>query len=92
MKARGYRRPTTGFRDIHMPSNTGTGVILGALSVAVGVGMIWYVWWLAALAFAAVIAVVIVHSFNYDRDFYIPAAEVTTTEDARTTALAGVAA
>ena len=92
MKARGYRRPTTGFRDIHMPSNTGTGVILGALSVAVGVGMIWYVWWLAALAFAAVIAVVIVHSFNYDRDFYIPAAEVTTTEHARTTALAGVAA
>ena len=92
MKARGYQRPTSGFRDIHMPSNTGTGVILGALSVAVGVGMIWYVWWLAALAFAAVIAVVIVHSFNYDRDFYIPAAEVTTTEDARTTALARVAA
>ena len=92
MKARGYQRPTSGFRDIHMPSNTGTGVILGALSVAVGVGMIWYVWWLAALAFVAVIAVVIVHSFNYDRDFYIPAAEVTTTEDARTTALAGVAA
>ena len=92
MKARGYQRPTSGFRDIHMPSNTGTGVILGALSVAVGVGMIWYVWWLAALAFAAVISVVIVHSFNYDRDFYIPAAEVTTTEDARTTALAGVAA
>ena len=92
MKARGYQRPTSGFRAIHMPSNTGTGVMLGALSVAVGVGMIWYVWWFAALAFAAVIAVVIVQSFNYVRDFYIPAAEVTAVEDARTIALARVVA
>ena len=92
MKARGYNRPTSGFRDIHMPRNTGTGVILGALSVGVGVGMIWYVWWLAALSFAAILGVVIVHSFNYVRDFYIPAADVAKVEDARTAALAGAAA
>ena len=92
MKARGYNRPTSGFRDIHMPRNTGTGVILGALSVGVGVGMIWYVWWLAALSFAAILGVVIIHSFNYVRDFYIPAADVAKVEDARTAALAGAAA
>ena len=92
MKARGYNRPTSGFGDIHMPRNTGTGVILGALSVGVGVGMIWYVWWLAALSFAAILGVVIVHSFNYVRDFYIPAADVAKVEDARTAALAGAAA
>ena len=92
MKARGYARPTAGFRDIHMPSNTGTGVILGALSVGVGVGMIWYVWWLAALSFVAILGVVIVHSFNYVRDFYIPAADVAKVEDARTAAVAGAAA
>ena len=92
MKARGYERPTSGFRDIHMPSNTGTGIILGALSVAVGFGMIWYVWWLAILAFVGIVAVVIVHSFNYARDFHIPAAKVTAIEDARTAVLAGVTA
>jgi cytochrome o ubiquinol oxidase subunit 1 len=92
MKARGYVRPTAGFRDIHMPSNTGTGVILGALSVGVGVGMIWYVWWLAALSFVGILSVVIVHSFNYARDFYIPAADVAKVEDARTAALSGAAA
>jgi len=92
MKARGYARPTAGFRDIHMPSNTGTGVILGALSVGVGVGMIWYVWWLAALSFVAILGVVIIHSFNYVRDFHIPAADVAKVEDARTAALAGAAA
>ena len=92
MKVRGYQRPTTGFRDINMPSNTGTGVILGALSVAVGVGMIWYVWWLAVLAFVGIVAVVIGHSFNYARDFFIPAAEVIATEYSRTAALAGMKA
>jgi cytochrome o ubiquinol oxidase subunit 1 len=92
MKARGYKRPTTGFKDIHMPSNTGAGVILGALATAFGVGMIWYVWWLAIGSFVALLVVAIGHTFNYKRDFHIPAADVTREEDARTTALAGAAA
>jgi len=54
--------------------------------------MIWYVWWLAILAFVGIVAVVIVHSFNYARDFHIPAAKVTAIEDARTAVLAGVTA
>jgi cytochrome o ubiquinol oxidase subunit 1 len=89
MKVRGYERPTTGFRDIHMPSNTATGVLLGGLSVGFGLGMIWYVWWLAVLAVAMILAVVIAHSFNYVRDFHIPAAEVAAIEVARTAALVG---
>src|SRR3546814_3683071 len=28
MKTRGAQRPVNGYRDIHMPSNTGTGMIL----------------------------------------------------------------
>ena len=34
------------------------------------------------------IAVAIAHTFNYHRDFHIPAEEVTQTEDARTKLLA----
>jgi cytochrome o ubiquinol oxidase subunit 1 len=30
------------------------------------------------------LAAIIVHTFNYKRDYYIPADEVTRTEDART--------
>jgi cytochrome o ubiquinol oxidase subunit 1 len=72
-----------------MPKNTGTGVILGALSVAFGFAMIWYIWWLAVLAFGAMLVVTIGHTFNYDRDYFIPADEVVRTEAARTTMLAG---
>jgi cytochrome o ubiquinol oxidase subunit 1 len=92
MKARGYQRPTKGFADIHMPSNTGAGVILGALSVGFGVGMIWYVWWLAAISFVGILAVSIGHTFNYKRDYHVPEAEVTAFEDARTAQLAGAVA
>lgn len=88
MKARGYARPLEGFKPIHMPKNTGTGVILGAISVVLGFALIWYMWWLAALSFAAMIAVAIGHTFNYKRDFYIPAKEVTETEGKRTALLA----
>ena len=88
MKKRGYNRPLEGFKPIHMPKNTGTGVILAGLSLGLGVGMIWYVWWLAAFSFIAIVAVTIGHTFNYHRDFYIPAEEVVRTERNRTQMMA----
>ena len=88
MKKRGYSRPLEGFKPIHMPKNTGTGVILAGLSFGLGVGMIWYVWWLAAFSFVAIVAVTIGHTFNYHRDFYIPAEEVVRTERSRTQMMA----
>ena len=84
MKKRGYRRPVEGFRSIHMPSNTGTGVVLAAVSVIFGFGMIWYIWWLAVASVMAMIAIVIGHTFDYHRDFDIPAYQVAGLEDART--------
>ncbi|RWC15800.1 MAG: cytochrome o ubiquinol oxidase subunit I [Mesorhizobium sp.] len=88
MKRAGYRRPLSGFKPIHMPKNTGTGVVLAVFSVALGFGLIWYMWWLAALSFVCLIATAIGHTFNYHRDFDIPAAEVAQTEEARTALLA----
>ena len=50
MKKRGYERPLEGFRPIHMPKNTGAGVILaGAQRGAAASRLIWYIWWLAAV-------------------------------------------
>ncbi|MFD2032649.1 cbb3-type cytochrome c oxidase subunit I [Ancylobacter dichloromethanicus] len=91
MKQRGYSRPLAGFKPIHMPRNSGTGPILAGLSFVLGFALIWYIWWLAALAFVALIVTVIAHTFNYNRDFDIPAAEVTRAEEARTALLAQTA-
>ncbi|MCJ2035244.1 cytochrome o ubiquinol oxidase subunit I [Methylobacterium sp. J-068] len=88
MKKRGYARPLQGFKPIHMPKNTATGLILGALSIVFAFAMIWYIWWLAAFSFLAIAVVTIGHTFNYNRDFYIPADEVVRTEGRRTALLA----
>jgi cytochrome o ubiquinol oxidase subunit 1 len=80
MKAAGAQHPVTGYKDIHMPSNTGTGVILAGISTVCGFALVWHIWWLAGLSFAALIAAAIAHTFNYKRDFTIPAAEVAATE------------
>ena len=92
MKRRGAVRPTTGFKSIHMPKNTAAGVIIAGLSTAFGFALIWHMWLAAGLAFAAVVVATIVHTFNYKRDFYIPADEVTRSEDRRTAALAAAQA
>ena len=91
MKKHGYKRPVSGFKAIHMPKNTGTGVILAGLSVAFSFAVIWHMWWLVILSSIAILAVSIAHTFNYNRDFYIPAEEVSKTEGERTKLLAGQA-
>jgi cytochrome o ubiquinol oxidase subunit 1 len=88
MKRAGYKRPLEGFKPIHMPSNTGTGIILAGISTVMAFGLIWYIWWLAAVSFVALLAVAIGHTFNYHRDFHIPADEVVRVEDERTRLLA----
>ena len=88
MKKRGYQRPLSGYEPIHMPSNTGTGIILAGLATTFGVAMIWYMWWLAGLSFVGILAVAIGHTFNYKRDYYIPKDVVERTEGERTRQLA----
>ena len=83
MKTRGYRRPASGFKPIHMPKNTAAGIILAGLATVLGFAMIWYIWWLAALAFAGLLVTAIGHTFNFKRDYYIPKDEVAQTEAKR---------
>ena len=84
MKKRGYQRPVSGFIPIHMPKNTAAGIVIAGLATAMGFALIWHMWALAALLFAAVIAVSIAHTFNYKRDYHIDVDEVVHIEGLRT--------
>jgi cytochrome o ubiquinol oxidase subunit 1 len=75
-----------------MPSNTGAGVIIAGLATICGFALVWYIWWLAALSFAGVVIASIIHTFNYGRDYHIPADEVRATEAARDRQLASAGA
>jgi cytochrome o ubiquinol oxidase subunit I len=88
MKQRGCERPVGGFVPIHMPKNTGAGFVLAALAAACGFALVWHMWLLAAVSFAALIVGAIVHTFNYGRDYYLAPEDVARTETARTQLLA----
>jgi cytochrome o ubiquinol oxidase subunit 1 len=89
MKQRGYVRPLEGYKAIHMPKNTAAGFVLAMLSALMGFALIWHMWLLAGASFVALILATIIHTFNYKRDYHIPADEVVRTEVARTRLLAG---
>jgi cytochrome o ubiquinol oxidase subunit 1 len=84
MKKRGHERPIAGFIPIHMPKNTAAGFVLAMISAAMGFALIWHMWIVAGASFALLIVATIVHTFNYQRDYHIPADEVVRTEALRT--------
>jgi len=88
MKQRGYERPAGGFQPIHMPANTAAGIVLAGLSAALGFALIWHMWIPAIATFVALVGVAIAHTFNYKRDYYIPAEEVAQIEAERSRLMA----
>jgi cytochrome o ubiquinol oxidase subunit I len=88
MKKHGHTRPTDGFIPIHMPKNTAAGFVLAMISAVMGFALIWHMWIVAGVSFALLIVATIVHTFNYQRDYHIPADEVVRTEAMRTRLLA----
>lgn len=83
MKDRGHQRPVAGFVPIHMPRNTGAGVIMSCLAMVLGFAMIWYIWWLAAVSAIVLLAYAIAFTFNYDHGYFVDVEEIHADERAR---------
>lgn len=64
------------YQRIHMPRNTGTGVILGVLSIGLGFALTWHIWWLVIATLLVMLGLAIWHSFNEERDYYVPPGEI----------------
>ena len=77
MKASGWKRgPGEVFHPIHMPRNTGTGLIIGGLTLVLGFAMTWQIWWMGIASAVAIVAAAMIHSYNTNRDMSVPADEV----------------
>ncbi|SAK50125.1 cytochrome-c oxidase [Caballeronia temeraria] len=75
------RIDTRPYRDIHMPSNTSAGLVIGVFALAFGFAAVWHIVWLAVLGLAGVLATAIGYSFRENAGFIIPAATVKSTEE-----------
>ena len=68
------------FKEIHMPKNTGVGVVMGAITFVFGFAMIWYIWWLAIASLLAMIVAVIYRGSDDHTDYMLSAEEVARVE------------
>jgi cytochrome o ubiquinol oxidase subunit 1 len=71
------------YESIHMPRNSGTGVILGALAFVLGFAVVWHIWWLAVTALLGIVVSVVLRSFDRDTSYTISAATVADRERER---------
>ncbi len=73
------------YQAIRIPKNTSVGLWIGVLSMALGFGAVWHIWWLAALGLIAAVLVVIARTSVEDNEFTLSAKQVAAIE-ARLTA------
>ncbi|STV95766.1 cytochrome O ubiquinol oxidase subunit I [Klebsiella michiganensis] len=77
MKEKGdaYKKPA-GYEEIHMPKNSGAGIVIAAFATVFGFAMIWHIWWMAIASFVGILVTWIIKSFDEDVDYYVPVAVV----------------
>lgn len=68
------QKPT--FEDIHMPKNTPHGILIGGFSFLCGFGIIWHMFWLAALGALGIIVCLIMRQADPHTEMLITAKEV----------------
>lgn len=74
-KGESYKKPAK-YEPIHMPKNTGAGVIIAGFSLVFGFAMIWNIWWMAIAGFVGMIVTWIAKSFDEDIDYYVQVNEI----------------
>lgn len=79
-KGEAYKQPAH-YEEIHMPKNSGAGIVIAAFATVFGFAMIWHIWWMAIASFIGIVATWIIKSFDEDVDYYVPVAEVEKLEE-----------
>ncbi len=78
----GAYQPADHYREIVLPRNSGTGVVIGVSSALCSFGLVWHIWWLVAISAITVFLTVFARSAARDVDRTVPAKEVERTDRA----------
>lgn len=81
-RARGEQSPMPKLEPIHMPRNSGIPFVMSMFWFTAGFGFVFDWVWMTVAGLAGVAVCMLVHSFNYNTDYYIPVEEITRTEAA----------
>lgn len=71
------------YHDIEMPKNTPLPAIIAGFVTLFGFCVIWHIWWLAIIACLAIVATIIIRSFDDHTEYVIPAKTVALLESGK---------
>lgn len=69
------------YKAIHLPKNSPAGLMIGTLALVGGFGIVWHIWWLAALCLFGIIITAVVRTTTDDSEYVLPAAKLTAIEN-----------
>jgi cytochrome o ubiquinol oxidase subunit 1 len=64
------------YKDIWLPKNSGLGIIIAGMAFLMAFGLIWHMWWLAAVGLVGIIVSVIIRANDDNTEYKISAAEL----------------
>lgn len=83
-KESGEKEPDHPFyEDIHLPKNSSVGVLIGIFSLFLGLAMVFYIFWLAALCLIGILSSIITRLYQKETEFTVTAKEVEEIEKRR---------
>jgi cytochrome o ubiquinol oxidase subunit 1 len=74
-RGRAYLPPEI-YTDIELPKNSAMGPAIALIGFALAFGLVWQIWWLVVLTFAAAIASMVIRGFARDTTRIVSAQEV----------------
>ncbi len=75
-RASGHVAAKPAYEAIRLPKNSGIGPLIGGFAFLLGFGLIWHIWWLAAISIIVVIVSVVVRASDDDTEYTISSAEI----------------
>ncbi len=68
--------PPSAYKDIWLPKNSASGLLIGIGTGLFGFAAIWHMWWLLVVALVFIVAVIIRRTYNTDDEYMISAEEL----------------
>lgn len=76
MKQRQAKPVSPKYQDIHLPKNTGDGVLIAGAALVFGFAVVWHIWWLVSLSLVVLIVLLIRRLTMENTEYTITAEEL----------------
>lgn len=75
-EAKQHPKPEPEYEDIWLPKNSPVGMFIGMLALALGVGVVWHMWWLFFGSLLLIVVILIIRLTSDNTEYKLSAAEV----------------